>query len=66
MYSIYPGITKLAWMFIAVPVLILLCWIRHLKWLAPFSLFAILIFLFGFTVALFFSIDQPNFAKLGA
>jgi hypothetical protein len=65
MYSIYPGITKLAWMMIAVPLLILLCWIRHLKWLAPFSLLAITIFLFGFTVALYFSVAQPAFSKLG-
>lgn len=63
LHTIIPSISKLLWMFIIIPILILECWVRELKYLAPLSFTAVTVFFCGFIIVLYYSIKQPSFGS---
>lgn len=63
LHTFVPSVSKLGWMFIIIPVLIIECWVRELKYLAPLSLIAVTVFSAGFIIVLYYSISQPLFGK---
>lgn len=63
LHTLVPSLSKLAWMFIVIPILILECWVRDLKYLAPLSFIAVSVFITGFVIVLYYSISQPMFGK---
>ena len=63
MHTLVPVLSKLSWMILWTPIFVGMCWIRHLKYLAPFSLAAVLIYLAGYIGVLYKSVDQPKFMQ---
>lgn len=55
MHGLFPSIPKLACMLLPVPILIAICQIRRLKWLAATSFLALFVFGVGFAICLIFS-----------
>lgn len=54
-HGLFPSIPKLACMLLPVPVLLTVCQIRRLKWLAATSFVALFVFGVGFVICLVFS-----------
>lgn len=54
-HGLFPSIPKLACMLLPVPILIAVCQIRRLKWLAATSFLALFVFGIGFAICLIFS-----------
>ncbi|KAL6079321.1 hypothetical protein QOT17_000949 [Balamuthia mandrillaris] len=56
LHSLAPFLPSSVWAMLTIVPLVLLCWLRSFKLLAPFSLIAVLFCLFGFAVILFYGI----------
>ena len=54
-HGLFPSIPKLACMLLPVPILLAVCQIRRLKWLAATSFIALFVFGIGFIICLVFS-----------
>jgi len=63
-HGLLPSLPKIACLFLPVPILVAVCQIRRLKWLAATSFVALFVFGTGFVIALFFSINRSDFGKV--
>lgn len=63
-HGLLPSIPKIACMMMPVPILIVVCQIRRLKWLAATSFVALAVFSFGFAVCLYFSLARAEFGHV--
>jgi proton-coupled amino acid transporter len=63
-HGLIPRLPKIACLLLPLPILIAVCQIRRLKWLAATSFVALFVFCLGFVISLFFSIHRPEFGHV--
>lgn len=63
-HGLIPRLPKIACLLLPLPILITVCQIRRLKWLAATSFVALFVFCLGFVITLFFSIRRAEFGHV--